>query len=169
MHCAVADGYPFLLGSEESLADLNARLPAGTGPLPMTRFRPNIVVRHAPQPWAEDRWRRLRIGNLTYHGVGARCKMTTIDSTRGESPSSEPLDTLQSFRRVISPYSSVADPRPQYGVMFGWNMIHERPADAPHTSNAVWGHLALGDVVHVLEHRDPVTHVPQSASKSEAE
>jgi len=48
-----ADGYPFMLVSEASLADLNRRA-AGQGhpPLPMSRFRPNLVVAGAA-PYAE--------------------------------------------------------------------------------------------------------------------
>src|SRR5690606_31114771 len=57
---AFSDGYPLLLISEESLADLNARLPT---PLPMNRFRPNLVVRGA-EPYAEDLWKRIRIGGI---------------------------------------------------------------------------------------------------------
>ena len=43
-----ADGYPLLLVSEESLAQVNEWIADGAhaaeGPLPMTRFRPNVVV-----------------------------------------------------------------------------------------------------------------------------
>src|SRR5262245_55980151 len=63
-----ADGYPLLLATEESLTALNDWIAEGPradeGPLPMTRFRPNVVVRGAPA-WAEDGWRRLRIGEVT--------------------------------------------------------------------------------------------------------
>ena len=62
---AFADGYPLHLTSEESLADLNQHIAAGPmaeqGPLPMVRFRPNVVVSGAPA-WADDGWHRLRIG-----------------------------------------------------------------------------------------------------------
>ena len=51
-----ADGYPFLITSEESLADLNTRL---DDRLPMNRFRPNIVVRGADAPYAEDTWKSI--------------------------------------------------------------------------------------------------------------
>jgi len=57
-----ADGFPFLLTTEESLSDLNARLIQS---VPMNRFRPNIVVRGAP-PWAEDSWTNLMIGNVRF-------------------------------------------------------------------------------------------------------
>jgi len=58
-----ADGFPLLLTSAGSLGELGDWLTAdGDQPVPMTRFRPNVVVAGAP-PWAEDRWRRIRIGD----------------------------------------------------------------------------------------------------------
>lgn len=70
-HTGFADGYPILLLSEESLADLNSRLEA---PLPMNRFRPNVVVRNC-EPFAEDNWKRIRIGDVELAVVKpcARC------------------------------------------------------------------------------------------------
>jgi uncharacterized protein len=59
------DGFPVLLGSLGSLADLNARLAV---PIPIGRFRPNIVVSGAA-PWAEDCWRRIRIGDVLFRVV----------------------------------------------------------------------------------------------------
>jgi uncharacterized protein YcbX len=56
---AFSDGYPMLLTTSESLRDLNRRLPQ---PVPMSRFRPNIVVTGASKPWEEDMWRRVRVG-----------------------------------------------------------------------------------------------------------
>ncbi|MEZ4455919.1 MAG: MOSC domain-containing protein [Gemmatimonadales bacterium] len=72
-----ADGYPLLLASTASLADLNARLPA---PVPMARFRPNVVV-SGIGPFGEDEWRELRIRRLRFSAVKpcARCSMTTVD------------------------------------------------------------------------------------------
>jgi uncharacterized protein len=52
-----ADGYPFLLIGEASLADLNQRL---DNPIPMNRFRPNLVVSGAPA-FAEDKWKEIAI------------------------------------------------------------------------------------------------------------
>ncbi|MGH3856458.1 MAG: MOSC domain-containing protein [Pseudonocardiaceae bacterium] len=98
-----ADGYPLLLATEESLAALNDLIAAGPraqeGPMPMTRFRPNLVVAGAPA-WAEDGWRVLRIGAVRFRAVKAcdRCVFTTIDpdtASRGK----EPLTTLARCRR----------------------------------------------------------------------
>lgn len=92
-----ADGYPFLLIGEESLVELNQRLAT---PLPMDRFRPNIVVRGGG-PFTEDGWQQLRIGDVTFDVVKpcARCQMTTIDQARGVVAGPEPLATLATFRR----------------------------------------------------------------------
>ena len=66
-HTGFADGYPILLTSEEGLQDLNARLET---PVPMNRFRPNLVVRGC-DPFAEDTWNRIRIGDVEfYHDTG---------------------------------------------------------------------------------------------------
>lgn len=106
-----ADGYPFLLTTEESLADLNGRMAAS---LPMNRFRPNIVVAGA-EPFAEDGWRRIRIGEIAFAVVKpcARCAITTTDQATAER-GAEPLRTLATYRRVRG-----------QGVMFGQNLIHE--------------------------------------------
>ena len=52
--------------------DLNKRLDT---PLPMDRFRANIVVAGG-EPWAEDEWAGLRIGGLEFGSVKpcGRCK-----------------------------------------------------------------------------------------------
>jgi hypothetical protein len=90
-----ADAYPFLLISEASLADLNSRLQS---PLPMKRFRPNLVVGGC-EPFEEDTWKLIRIGGIDFHVVKpcSRCTITTIDpatAMRGE----EPLATLSTYR-----------------------------------------------------------------------
>ena len=98
-----ADGYPLLLATEESLAALNDLIAegprAGEGPMPMTRFRPNLVVAGAPA-WAEDGWRVVRIGGARFRAVKAcnRCVFTTIDPDTA-SKGKEPLATLARYRR----------------------------------------------------------------------
>lgn len=105
-----ADGFPLLLLGEASLADLNRRL---VTPLPMNRFRPNLVVAGSG-PFAEDEWRRFRIGGIPMQGVKpcARCVVTTTDQARGRRDGDEPLRTLASFRRR------------DRGVVFGQNVVH---------------------------------------------
>ncbi len=120
----LADGFPFLLISEESLENLNSRLDES---LPMNRFRPNLVVRGV-EPFAEDGWRSVRIGDLVFRVAKpcARCAITTVDQATG-AKGKEPLTTLAAFRKVNGE------------VMFGQNLIHESP-----------GSLRVGDVVEVL-------------------
>jgi uncharacterized protein YcbX len=121
-----ADGYPFLLTTEESLADLNARMAT---PLPMNRFRPSIVISGA-EPFAEDGWRRIRIGAIIFAVVKpcARCVVTTTDQSTAERWR-EPLRTLATYRRVQGK-----------GVMFGQNLIHEST-----------GVVRVGDRVEIVD------------------
>jgi uncharacterized protein YcbX len=108
---SLQDATPFHLTTEESLADLNARMAA---PIPMNRFRPNIVVRGA-EPYAEDHWKALAIGETTLRWIKpcTRCVATTTDHETGERLSREPLYTLARYRRwgneVIFGHYLVAD------------------------------------------------------------
>jgi uncharacterized protein YcbX len=113
-----ADGYPFLLTSVESLADLNERL---TEPLPMNRFRPNIVIAGAGASFAEDRMRSFRIGEVTFFPVKpcARCVVTTTDQ-RTLARGDEPLATLATFRKNGSK------------VLFGQNLVHVGDGELTH-------------------------------------
>ena len=111
-----ADGYPLLLTNSASLDVLNdwiAESGGDEGPLPMTRFRPNVVVDGAA-PWAEDGWvgRRLRIGALTFRVAKpcGRCVVSTTDQETGER-GHEPLRTLARYRRV------------GHGLLFGIYLI----------------------------------------------
>lgn len=122
-----ADGYPVLLTSLSSLADLNTRL---ARPVPISRFRANIVVEGAPA-WVEDTWRMIRIGKATFRVVKPcdRCIVTTIDQQTGARPDRlEPLRTLGKFRH---------DER---GIMFGQNLVP-----------AALGRVSVGDEVVILE------------------
>jgi uncharacterized protein YcbX len=96
-----ADGFPLLLASTASLAALGDWI-AETGgePVPMTRFRPNVVV-EGTEPWAEDGWRRVRIGGQVFRMVKrcGRCVMTTVDAERGVFTGQQPLKALRKHRR----------------------------------------------------------------------
>lgn len=126
-----ADACPFLLIGEGSLAGLNDRLLArGEEPVPMDRFRPNLVIAGAT-PHAEDGWERLHIGPVGFRTAGpsARCVMVTTDqATARRSP--EPLRMLAGYRR---------DARDPAQVNFGINLIHEGQS----------GILRIGDPVVV--------------------
>jgi len=123
---AFHDDSPILIISESSLDELNRRLSV---PLPMNRFRPNIVV-HDTGPFDEDRWQRIAIGDAIFRAVKAceRCVTTTVDQEMGTMSGPEPLKTLATFRRKGE------------GVAFGQ---YYRPEQAVAT-------IRLGDVVTVL-------------------
>ena len=97
-----ADGYPLLLASAASLEALNDWIvEMGGPPVPMTRFRPNVVIEGA-EPWAEDDWQRVRIGGQVFRAVKrcARCVMTTVDPEHGVFAGQQPLKALRKHRRV---------------------------------------------------------------------
>ena len=70
-----ADGYPFLVISQESLDDLNKRI--GGVRLPINRFRPNIVITRG-RPYDEDRLDRMVINGVDFEGMElcVRCPIT---------------------------------------------------------------------------------------------
>ncbi|MCL7931290.1 MOSC domain-containing protein [Halomonas llamarensis] len=96
-HTYFADGYPFLITNTASLDALNEALIAkGLTPVPMNRFRPNIVVHHTTA-WEEDRWHRIVVGEveLSLCKPCQRCKITTIDQhTAAIVEAAQPLQTL---------------------------------------------------------------------------
>ncbi len=106
-----ADGFPILVISRASLADLNSRLPQ---PLPMERFRPNVVI-DGVGPYEEDRIHELRAGDVTLRLVKpcTRCSITTTDQQAGAVDGVEPLATLKTYRFD----------RELRGVLFGQNAI----------------------------------------------
>lgn len=118
------DGFPLLLITEASLAELNRHL---AEPVPMNRFRPNLVV-SGTGPFDEDGWQGFRIGQVAFRAVKpcSRCATTTVDQATGVR-GREPLATLATFRRR------------GVEVFFGQNVVHEGP-----------GSLAVGDAVHLL-------------------
>lgn len=124
-----ADGFPLLLTTTASLDDLNQRL--GTvnhEPVPMTRFRPNLVVDNEI-PFEEDRWKRIEINGIVFHVVKpcSRCIIPTIDINTAER-SREPMDTLMVYRKRDNK------------VYFGQNLVH-----------AGQGTIRTGDQVRILE------------------
>ncbi|GAA1370057.1 MOSC domain-containing protein [Streptomyces beijiangensis] len=126
-----ADGYPLLLTTRSSLDALNSLVAQGDhpdeGPLPMNRFRPNVVVQ-GTAPWAEDDWYRIAIGDVLFRVAKPcdRCVVTTTDQRTAER-GKEPLRTLTRHRRVGS------------DLLFGQNLI-------PETS----GTIRLGDPLRIL-------------------
>ena len=92
---SLADAYPFMTIGQSSLDDLNSKLQE---PLPMNRFRPNFVF-EGGEPYEEDQWRNLSIGDVRFAGVKMcdRCVMTTVNQITAEK-GIEPLKTLATYR-----------------------------------------------------------------------
>jgi uncharacterized protein YcbX len=109
-----ADAYPILMISRASLEELNRRLPA---PIPMARFRPNVVI-DGVAAHAEDAMTRFRAGPVVLRGIKHcdRCPITTTDQITGvRDPHQQPLRTLATYRHdyVLK------------GVTFGQNCVVE--------------------------------------------
>ncbi len=123
-----ADECPLMMLSEATLDALNQRLPE---PMPMTQFRPNLVVNGCDAD-AEDGWQRIRIGSCEYdmlHRV-KRCVFATIDpESRQAHAHQEPLRTLSTYRR-----------HEKGGVAFGRHLIARS-----------FGNIRVGDEVEVLQ------------------
>ncbi|WP_088329328.1 MOSC N-terminal beta barrel domain-containing protein [Lacimicrobium sp. SS2-24] len=130
-----ADGFPLLLLSEASLADLNARCQQRHS---MAQFRPNLVVTNTAA-FAEDSWSRIRVGEveLQLDCPCSRCIFVTRDADSGDFlPQREPLNTLAQFRKD------------QHGkINFGMNVTVIKG-----------GVLELGGEIEVLEHRVAETY-----------
>jgi hypothetical protein len=126
-----ADGFPLLLASESSLDELNVRIQMrGKQPVPMTRFRPNLVI-GGSAPFVEDHWHQFQVGGIAFDVVKpcARCATTTVDQATGKIPDpQEPLGTLATFRRADGGK-----------VMFAQNVVHRGT-----------GELAVGDMVEIV-------------------
>jgi uncharacterized protein YcbX len=127
---AFADGHALLVASESSLDTLNERIAARGGePVPMDRFRPNVVVSGWVEPHAEDAVREMSAGTATfgYAKQCVRCSVPMVDQETGTKAGPEPIRTLASYRRD-----------PDGGVLFGMKAAVLRP-----------GQLAVGDQVIV--------------------
>lgn len=127
-----ADGYPLLVTTTSSLDALNSLIAQGDhsdeGPLPMNRFRPNLVI-DGTAPWAEDGWRRIAVGDVVFRVARtcARCVVTTTDQHTGER-GKEPLRTLARHRAQGNK------------LIFGQNLVPEHR-----------GVVRVGDPVKILD------------------
>ena len=124
-----ADGYPTLLIGQASLDDLNTRL---TVPVPMNRFRPNIVFTGG-EPFVEDQLAQFSINSIVFSGIKpcARCIMTTIDQYN-PATSKEPLKTLAAYRQK------------ENKILFGQNLVHRGE-----------GSIRVGDTLEIIGQQPP--------------
>ncbi|TGN76334.1 MOSC domain-containing protein [Streptomyces bauhiniae] len=131
-----ADSSAVHLLSRATLDLLNEKLrERGADPLPMNRFRPNIVVDGWPEPHTEDRAHHLTLGSaeLGYTKLAVRCAVTMVDQATAARSGPEPLRTLAGYRRAA-----------QGGVVFGTKYAVLRP-----------GKVSVGDEVVVGEWGEP--------------
>jgi uncharacterized protein len=151
-----ADGYPLMLIGEASLEDLNVRLKdrhdrrreeadlPDFQPLPMNRFRPNLVIADA-NAYAEDDWKSIRAGEAVFRSTKpcARCVITTVDQAKGEFDGKEPLKTLAGYRlaKDVMPQRYIPFGMGGNDVLFGQNLVPETPGAT----------INVGDRVHALE------------------
>ena len=93
---SLADAYPLLIIGRASLDDLNGRL---KNPVPMNRFRPNLIFTGG-EAYEEDGWNKFTVGKNRFAGVKpcSRCVTTTINQETGEK-GIEPLATLSTYRK----------------------------------------------------------------------
>ncbi len=127
---AAFTSFQYHLLGEGSLADLNQRLET---PVPLERFRPNLVVAGVP-PFAEDAWRVLRIGDRHFQAVKPcdRCAITTVDPLRGVMTGKEPLTTLARYRTF------------DHNVLFGQYLL-----------SGETGVVRIGDTIEVMDFQEP--------------
>ncbi|KNA08213.1 hypothetical protein SOVF_164700 [Spinacia oleracea] len=143
-----SDQFPFMLISQGSLDAMNKILKE---PIPINRFRPNILVEGCG-PFSEDLWKEIRINKLTFYGVKlcSRCKIPTIDQESG-IVSSEPTETLQGFRsdKILLP-----NKKPQGQVYVGQHLVCKE--------------CFTNDSGNVIQVGDPLFVVHQLSSTAEA-
>ena len=120
-----SDGYPVLLIGQSSLDDLNSRLDE---PVPMNRFRPNIVF-SGGMPYQEDEMKHFKVNDLEFFGVKpcGRCVITTINQDSATA-GKEPLSTLSKYRAVNNT------------VNFGQNILHKGD-----------GRIHVGDEIRLIK------------------
>ncbi|HEY0055013.1 MAG TPA: MOSC N-terminal beta barrel domain-containing protein [Pedobacter sp.] len=127
LHVSFADAFPYMLISQASLDELNSRLQE---PVPMNRFRPNLVVSNT-MAFEEDTWAEIKIGEVRFKVIKpcARCILTTIDQETGIK-GIEPLQTLSKFRKF------------ENKVIFGQNLVALND-----------GLIKVNDLVEVISYR----------------
>jgi len=120
---SLSDGFPFLIIGQSSINELNSRL---AEPLPINRFRPNIVFTGG-EPFEEDTMEHFTINHINFYGVKlcARCVITTINQDNA-AKAKEPLKTLASYRMKNNK------------IYFGQNLLHNGE-----------GRISLGDTIEI--------------------
>ena len=129
-----SDAYPFLLIGQSSLDDLNKKL---IEPLPMNRFRPNIVF-SGGEAFEEDELEDFVINDIHFYAVKPcdRCMITTINQENGVG-GKEPLRTLATYRKK------------ENNIYFGQNLLHHGE-----------GTISIGNRLEVKKRKEPISFCP---------
>ncbi|KAH0451177.1 hypothetical protein IEQ34_018476 [Dendrobium chrysotoxum] len=137
-----SDGFPYLVISQGSLDLLNELLKE---PLPINRFRPNILV-DGCAPFSEDLWKVTKLNNIAFHGVKlcSRCKVPTINQESG-IVGTEPTETLMKFRTDKALKREKIN---KAKVYFGMNFVCAESLSASTMKGKV---VKIGDPIHVLQ------------------
>ena len=127
---SLSDGYPVLMIGQASLEDVNRRMAI---PLPMNRFRPNIVFTGG-SAFEEDTMAHFRIQGMDFYAVKpcARCAITTINQDNAVA-AKEPLKTLAAYRNR------------ENKVYFGQNILYRGS-----------GVVQVGDGIAVVERKPAI-------------
>ena len=131
-----SDGYPVLVTTTGSLKALNQYLEEqGQVPVPMDRFRPNIVIDH-DEPFADDGWGAIEINGVRLDLVKPceRCVITTQDQMTGEQGLGDPMPAMRHLH--------FSTDRRAPGPIFGWNAVPRGQVE-----------LSKGDAVRIVENR----------------
>ncbi len=125
-----SDAFPVLMIGQASLDDLNSRL---ENPVPMNRFRPNIVFTGGAA-FEEDTMQHFQIAGIDLYAVKpcARCVVTTTDQETGII-AKEPLKTLSTYRTGNNK------------VYFGQNILYKNT-----------GTIKVGDELKVVQVKAPL-------------
>lgn len=117
------DYYPGSFITTASLEDLRSRVSKNTDgavDISARNFRANLVI-DTETPWAEDSWKKVRIGDVDFHipQRKVRCLVTTVNQKKGEfEATNEPYKTMQAFRRI--------DEGAKYSPCFGMYLVHSK-------------------------------------------
>ena len=128
------DAYPLHILNLASVHDVAKYMEHSAPQLGARNFRPNIVI-SGGDAYAEDSWKRIKIGEYTYYVAcrTVRCLLPNVNPATGARHRSEPNRTLKSIRCIDE-----GDPK---NACLGMQMV-------PATESSI---INLGDTVIVLE------------------
>lgn len=136
---------PFLVLSQESIDDLNSKLPEGTK-ISVWNFRPNILIEGC-NPYDEDKWSFLKFSSgveMNYLMPCGRCNITTNDPETGIKTNKEPLVTLRKYRTPTDKkFKTNFGSGPLFGIRFGL----VKP-----------GKISVGDDVYAVVEQNPFNY-----------